>query len=226
MDEFETQDCDTAAPAPKPPVVEDQDVALEDLMEKFTATLSGGGDDPAALNELLRMLNMGESEGDRPANFSEGVTAAVNRLGGNNDTDDNEFLDKLMKDFGKVDDQDPDQMDELLENMMKMMLTKETIRPPVAQLAGMYPAWIDEHEGALQPEELDVYRKQSQGFAEVLAMLDRHSGDEQLPPAIVDRLNEVQEYGNPPEELLSQLMPGLKFGQDGNLDGSEECTIM
>jgi peroxin-19 len=99
--------------------------------------------------------------------------------------------------------------------MMGEMLNKETLYTPVKHIVSIYPDYISNNRAVLTKEVIVQYEKQFDCFTRLLAVLELSDAD-QKKTEIMTLLTEVQEYGNPPQEVLSQLMPGLSFDADGN----------
>ena len=72
--------------------------------------------------------------------------------------------------------------------------------PPPPQ----YPAYIREHESSLSAADLANYRKQQSCFERIVHVFDTQP---QASMQIMELMNEMQQYGTPPKELVSDFMP-------------------
>lgn len=72
--------------------------------------------------------------------------------------------------------------------------------PPSSQ----YPAYIREHESSLSAADLSNYRKQQSCFERIVHVFDTQP---QASMQIMELMNEMQQYGTPPKELVSDFMP-------------------
>jgi peroxin-19 len=106
-------------------------------------------------------------------------------------------------------------MNDMVETMMSEMLNKETLYTPVKHIVSIYPDYISNNRSSLSKETISHYEKQFDCFSRLLAVLESSEADKHKTE-IMTLLTEVQEYGNPPQEVLSQLMPGLSFDDEGN----------
>ena len=67
-----------------------------------------------------------------------------------------------------------------------------------------YPAYIREHESSLSAADLSNYRKQQSCFERIVHVFDTQP---QASMQIMELMNEMQQYGTPPKELVSDFMP-------------------
>ena len=70
----------------------------------------------------------------------------------------------------------------------------------------------------LGKEEYERYGKQYQYFQQILAVYDNEPDNYSR---LMELMQEMQEYGQPPVEIIKELAPGIEFGEDGmpRLDG-------
>eukprot|EP01083_Nonionella_stella_P002005 5772_1 len=118
----------------------------------------------------------------------------------------------MMEEFDKTDINDQKSMDAFVESMMGNVMTKEVMQEPIKALADRYPSWLEANESKLSSTDRAKYRKQFECCQTVLAACeaDAEQGE------ILRLIQEMQSHGQPPSDLLEQLMPNV------NLDGGLE----
>eukprot|EP00823_Brevimastigomonas_motovehiculus_P008500 TRINITY_DN77_c4_g1_i1.p1 TRINITY_DN77_c4_g1~~TRINITY_DN77_c4_g1_i1.p1 ORF type:complete len:456 (+),score=166.78 TRINITY_DN77_c4_g1_i1:50-1417(+) len=94
--------------------------------------------------------------------------------------------------------------DDMLMGMMPMMLSKEFMYPPVKNITGMYPKYIEDNEKKLSKEDLANYKKQYTAFQKMCKVFEDTPDDQN---AVLTLMQEIQSYGPPPPELASKLNP-------------------
>lgn len=102
-----------------------------------------------------------------------------------------------------------DDMDGLVERMMGGMLSREYLYQPMKDIADKYPTYIREHAAELSESDLSNYRKQQSCFERIVAAFDSPAALAGKSPSaqVMELMNEMQQYGTPPKELVSDFMP-------------------
>ena len=121
---------------------------------------------------------------------------------------------------------------QVVDGMMKQLLSKEFMYEPMKDICDEFPQWLAENKSKLDEKDYQKYGTQYQYFQRIVHIYEND-------PDNVDRLTElmhdIQEYGQPPPELVKKLAPELEFDQDGmpKMDSTglgpmmnEECCIM
>ncbi|KAJ3132090.1 hypothetical protein HDU90_007522 [Geranomyces variabilis] len=127
--------------------------------------------------------------------------------------------------------------DSALGGMMEQLMSKELLYEPMKDLASKYPEWLKANEHKLSSEDIDRYKRQHGYVAEIVRIYDESSTPEatdEEQTKVAQLMQQMQDCGNPPEEILQELAPGLQLGADGmpNLPGaagalgSQDCNIM
>jgi Pex19 protein family len=169
-----------------------------------------------------------------------------NNIEGNsmgNDGDEEKLLVGIFKSLGAMaggelggngDDDDDDNLnfnpDEFVDGMMEQLLSKELMYEPMKQVTEKFPAWLDRHKNDLSEEELDQRRRQYKCFQQLVGVYesqdDSTSGSsdrgQQQSSRLMELMQEIQQYGQPPAEIVNEVAPGLELDEDGmpKLDGS------
>ncbi|KAJ3160242.1 hypothetical protein HDU86_001080 [Geranomyces michiganensis] len=127
--------------------------------------------------------------------------------------------------------------DSALGGMMEQLMSKELLYEPMKDLASKYPEWLKANEHKLSAEEIDKYKRQHSYVAEIVRIYNESSTPEvteEEQTKVAQLMQQMQDCGNPPEEILQELAPGLQLGADGMPSlpgaagalGSQECNIM
>ena len=95
---------------------------------------------------------------------------------------------------------------------MRQMLAKEVMHAPMREIGEKYPAWLEANASKLSADEIERYEAQRLCGGTIVAHYDSDSGEFD---ARVVLLQEMQSKGQPPQELVDELAPGLTFGDDG-----------
>lgn len=134
----------------------------------------------------------------------------------------NKLLDQLenSSEFGGV-----------MENVMKQLLSKEVIQEPLEKLKEQYPGWLETNKGQIEKTEYERFEKQYQYICNLCNLFQNEPDNFD---AIVSALQQVQECGQPPKEIINELAPGVEFNSDGtpklnttgSIPGQPPCPIM
>lgn len=118
-------------------------------------------------------------------------------------------------------------MDSMMETMMMQLMSKDVLYEPMKDLNEKYPAWLRSNEGKHSQADLARYKEQYRITSEIVAIYEGN-GDSKR---VLELMQQMQETGQPPAEILQQMAPGMDLGQDGfpkipGMDDPEKCTIM
>lgn len=122
-------------------------------------------------------------------------------------------------------DNDP-AMTGVMENMMQQLLSKEFLHEPLQEIAGKYPEWLAKNRDSLSQEELTRYTKQLEVVQEICAQYERDPEDMEK---VVQLMQEMQQCGQPPPEIVKELGSGLEVDENGMPKmplGAEGCSVM
>ncbi|CAH0481070.1 unnamed protein product [Peronospora belbahrii] len=153
-----------------------------------------------------------------------------------------EMMSEMMKKFEEMGEQSDFQ--DLVDGMMQQLLSKDIMYDPMKQICERYPEWLAEKKSLLSKEDYERYTKQYQYFQQIIAMYESEPNDY---ARLSQLMQEMQENGQPPSEIVKDLAPGLQFddkgmpimpnmGPDmlpgmpgmpfGGAPGQEQCSIM
>ena len=96
------------------------------------------------------------------------------------------------------------------------MLSKEYLYQPMKDIAAAYPAWLTEQGNRLTTEQRRQYEQQQECFERIVAVYERSELSEEVASkAVMDIMQEMQRYGQPPKELVNDLLPPGLLGEEG-----------
>jgi peroxin-19 len=119
-------------------------------------------------------------------------------------------------------------MSSLVDTIMQQLLSKDVLYQPMKDIGGRYPEWIEAHRGELSPEDITKYEEQYEYIQRICTLYETNPKDYSH---LMDLLNEMQQRGQPPQEIIDELAPGMTFGPDGipqssSLPGNDgECCV-
>lgn len=143
-----------------------------------------------------------------------------------------DFLAKMMKELesasGSGDGMD---MTNLLDEMLQELSSKEILYEPIKEMNDKYPAWLEKNGNSLPKDELERYKKQHKIVREICQKFeapDYSDNDAETRKFITDRMQEMQDSGAPPQELMGDLAAGAIPGLEGDKlpgDLEENCNV-
>ena len=80
------------------------------------------------------------------------------------------------------------------------------------QVCEKYPEWLAVQAEALTKEDYERYGTQYQYFQRIVAVYETEPDNF---PRIMELMQDVQQYGQPPAEIIKELAPGLEFNAEG-----------
>lgn len=192
--------------------------SLDEAMKLF----SGEGDDKDTAKALESLLGgAGGGDGEVPEAFKQLAEAAKGLEGADPAETERlgeQIMEEMMGEFEKLGMKDD--FASTMENMMKQLISKEVMYTPIQQVCEKFPEWLADNEAKLSKEEYENYGKQYQYFQQIIATYDTEPENSNR---IMELMQEMQEYGQPPAEIIKDLAPGLEVGENGmpKLDGLE-----
>lgn len=209
----------TAAMANLDQLVENlRNPAFESTLTSTLQALSGSGAGATTIAELLRIKTPrppGELELDRgvattmealatEAHDMEGLETAQLAATGE------ELVSGIIAEFDKLGQKED--FDQVVDNMMRQLLARDLMYEPMKLVCEKYPEWLAEHVDGLTADEYQQYGTQYQYFQRIVAVYER---EPENFPRLMELLQDLQNYGQPPAEIVKELAPGLEFTPDG-----------
>ncbi|KAJ1561436.1 hypothetical protein HK096_004722, partial [Nowakowskiella sp. JEL0078] len=108
--------------------------------------------------------------------------------------------------------------EELIKGVVDNLYTKEMLKEPLLDLGAKYPEWLSNNKSTLSEEEFLRYSNQYTVIRDILSIFessDDEKTSEEDSKKVSELMVKMQEYGNPPQEILKDLTPGLDLGIDG-----------
>lgn len=99
----------------------------------------------------------------------------------------------------------------IMEKMMGSLLSKEVLYEPIKQMKEKYPAWLANNRDKVSAEEFARYSKQ---FEYVQRLCVLYESDSTMAE-IMNVMQEMQEHGQPPEDIVQEMAPGFNLGAEG-----------
>lgn len=145
--------------------------------------------------------------------------------------------------------------DAMMDGMMEQLLSKELMYEPMKQVASKFPQWLADQKGVLPEKDYQEYVpqetltftcaclgcshsthsrvQQNECFQKLVQAYESNADAQQL----MLLMEQVQEYGQPPAEIIREIAPGLELDANGlpKFDGvegmppfpqGEDCRIM
>ncbi|KAI0354082.1 Pex19-domain-containing protein [Trametes cingulata] len=163
------------------------------------------------IRKAMERMKESDRKADEATAKGEGLEDIFSRLAGDIDATDSE-----------------DELKGLLENMMSQLMSKEVLYEPLKELHDKFPSYLQDNASKLSAEDKTRYEAQSKVVAQIVATFEDPSytdDDPQKGLKVVELMQEMQEYGSPPSEIMGPLPPGFDLGPDGLPKLPGECRI-
>lgn len=121
-----------------------------------------------------------------------------------------EMMAEMMKKFEEMGEKSDFQ--DLVDGMMQQLLSRDIMYEPMKQICERYPEWLAEKESLLSKEDYERYGKQYQYFQQIIAVYESEPDNF---ARLSELMQEMQETGQPPSEIVKDLAPGLQFDDEG-----------
>jgi len=154
--------------------------------------------------------------------------------GQDNDDDNIPNLDNLFQGMmnvnkgndsgGNSDSSIPDDInaDKFLDGMMEQLLSKELMYEPMKQVTEKFPSWLEKNKKKLiHNGEWDQRNRQYNCFQKLVKAYEEEDDDdttthvEKKTSRLLELMEQVQEYGQPPPEIINEIAPGLELDEEG-----------
>ncbi|XP_036328789.1 peroxisomal biogenesis factor 19 [Rhagoletis pomonella] len=125
-----------------------------------------------------------------------------------------------------------------MEGMMQSLLSAEILLPSIKELVAKYPKYFEEHGDKISAEDRERYEKQLELYKVLEKQLEAEKPDDSAAvkrdkfKVVLDQMRRLQEFGNPPDEILAEtagdlpiLDPNLAGGAAG-AGANPQCPMM
>jgi len=190
--------------------------ALEEMIK--------GLNDPEFAKTFEETLKMVDKDNVLPEGGDEGVDSIIKTLKGLSEAAKGlegedaaqaeqaggQIMSEVMKDFEEMGSADG--FSELMEGMVRQMLSKDVMYGPIKKVVEKYPEWLADNEEKLPKDEYERYGNQYQYYQRIVEVYETEPDNF---ARISELFQEMQEFGQPPVEIVKDLAPGLEIGEDG-----------
>ncbi|GIX71655.1 peroxisomal biogenesis factor 19 [Caerostris darwini] len=143
----------------------------------------------------------------------------------------------LLGSLGLGNNPDVESMPELMpimQSVMQRLMSKDLLYPSLKEIVEKYPGWLNEKKSSFKTEEYDNYQKQYEHMKEICEEFEKdidqsEAAKKEQFETVLKMMQKVQNYGNPPKELISSINPSIPLDEEGNLQVPgmpEQCIIM
>lgn len=116
-----------------------------------------------------------------------------------------------------------------MQGMMQSLLSKEVLYPSLKEILEKFPGWLQENDQKLSKEDKERFIKQKELMEEVCKELEGEKEDDSVDvrrtrfEKVLTLMQKLQDYGQPPADLVGDVGPDLQMGQ---LPNGEQCNLM
>lgn len=105
-------------------------------------------------------------------------------------------------------------MDSIVETMMQQLLSKEILHEPMKDIVEKYPKWLEDNKDKISKEEYERYNNQ---LELMVKLIEVYENDPENMTKIFDIMQSMQECGQPPSDLVQDIVPDLDLSKLGQL---------
>mmetsp|Transcript_12481 Transcript_12481/g.17126 ORF Transcript_12481/g.17126 Transcript_12481/m.17126 type:complete len:314 (+) Transcript_12481:2-943(+) len=120
------------------------------------------------------------------------------------------MMEEMMAEFESLGEKED--YNEVVDGVMRQLLSKDLMYEPTQQICDKFPEWLAIHRKNLSETEYLNYGRQYQTFQKILAVYDTEPDNF---PRLMELMFDMQQYGQPPAEIIKDLAPGLQFDENG-----------
>lgn len=122
-----------------------------------------------------------------------------------------------------------------MEGMMQSLLSAEILLPSIKELLEKYPKYLEENGDKISAEDKERYEKQLELYKIIEGHLESENTNDSAKEkrekfkVVLDDMRKLQEYGQPPEEILAETagdLPMMDPAAAGAVAGNPQCPMM
>ncbi|CAL4886260.1 unnamed protein product [Urochloa decumbens] len=156
----------------------------------------------------------------------EAVRGLETGTGGVPSLDDDAMMEEFVKQFEEF--AGAQDMDSIVETMMQQLLSKEILHEPMKDIVEKYPKWLEDNKDKISKEEYDRYNNQ---LELMVKLIEVYENDPENTAKIFDIMQNMQECGQPPSDLVQDIVPDLDLSKLGQLspemlESAPNCCVM
>ncbi|WVZ74331.1 hypothetical protein U9M48_022529 [Paspalum notatum var. saurae] len=156
----------------------------------------------------------------------EAVRGLETATGGVPSLDDDAMMEEFVKQFEEF--AGAQDMDSIVETMMQQLLSKEILHEPMKDIVEKYPKWLEDNKDKISKEEYERYNNQ---LALMVKLTEVYENEPENMTKIFDIMQNMQECGQPPSDLVQDIVPDLDLSKLGQLspemlESAPNCCVM
>jgi len=181
------------------------------------------------VQDMARQASLDEQEQQHQQTAAGGnvdTTDGGGVMGGPEMDELQHLLDNLLGGIGGEEEgaiPEGENADAVIDGMMEQLLSKDLMYEPIQQVAERFPRWLQEQQHTLSPTDYAERHAQCQCFVDIVKV---YENEPQNTAKLVDMMQQLQEYGPPPKEIVQQIAPGMEDFDGMAGPGGEECRVM
>jgi len=132
-----------------------------------------------------------------------------------------ETIEQMVNDL-----QNKPEMAKVMQDMMGTLMSKDLMYEPLKEMKTRFPKWLETNKEKLSLQEYSRYVKQ---YGCIQKICDCYDNDPDNMPKLVGMMQEMQETGQPPMDILQEVSNELSDGtlpDLSQLQGDGNCLIM
>ena len=121
-----------------------------------------------------------------------------------------DIMKEMIAEFEKLGEKED--YNEVMDNLMQQLLSRELMYDPIKSICDKYPEWLANNKDALSEQDYQRLGSQYQYLQRILAVYETEPDNF---TRLMELMQDLQEYGQIPAEIVKELAPGLEFNGEG-----------
>jgi len=101
---------------------------------------------------------------------------------------------------------------DVMDGVMKQLLDKDLMYEPMREVCLRFPRWLADNKDGLTAEEYQRHGTQYQYFQRIVHVYETEPDNFSR---LMELMQDIQEYGQPPADIIRELAPELQFDAEG-----------
>lgn len=205
------------------------------LQNNFASLLGNTNQSPSTIQEgLQRMTEAAQQILQNPGEIREGsddftsaITQTLQGLSeGTRNIQDPFTEENIMNMFSQNSEQNS--LLPFMQGMLQSLMSKDVLYPSLKDILDKFPGWLQENVSKISPEDKERYEKQQQLIREVCTELESETENDTADQKqarfekVLGLMQKLQDFGQPPTDLVGDVGPGLQFDPQGN---PNQCSL-
>lgn len=120
------------------------------------------------------------------------------------------IMSSIMSEFDKMGTKKD--TDTVIDSVMKQLLNKELMYEPMKEVCNRFPTFLASNKDVLSIKEYTRYGNQYQYFQKICHVYETEPDNF---VRLMELMQDIQEYGQPPVDIIKELAPDLQFDETG-----------